>query len=280
MRQKMIVGVTGAAASRRAMDWAVERVAANGDALELVSIVGGAIGIVGEGPVIDDALRLTEEMLDREADRIRAHGVVVHTRVGRGNPVEQLIEASKDAALLVIGSDYRGPESGPARGPHGIRITAGAHCPVAVVPDIDLSDRTGVVVGIDGSEVSEFAIAFAAAEADRTGETLTAVSTWSPVAIPLSVRSYPEDYLQNMQSLTEEALAISLAGIPQQYPDLEVRRVVESSYSPDTVINRLAADARLAVVGSHGRGAIARFLLGSSSEQVLARLATATVVVR
>jgi nucleotide-binding universal stress UspA family protein len=280
MGQKTIVGVTDAVGSQRAVNWAAERAAARGDRLELISALGDAVGVVGEGEVIDDALPLTRSLLEREAERVRALGVPVEARVERGKPVEQLIEASKGAAPLVIGSDYRGPEFGPARGPHGIRITAGALCPVAVVPDLDLTGRTGVVVGVDGSEVSELAIAFAAAEAQRTGEQLTAAISWSPVAIPLSVRSYPEDYLQNMQALTEETLAISIAGIPQMYPDLDVRRVVERSYSPDTVINRLASHARLTVIGSHGRGRVARFILGSTSQQVLARLATTTVVVR
>jgi nucleotide-binding universal stress UspA family protein len=280
MGQKTIVGVTDAVASQRAVDWAAERAAARGDRLELISVLGDEVGVVGEGEVIEDALPLTRSLLEREAERVRALGVPVEARVERGKPVEQLIEASKGAALPVIGSDNRGPEFGPARGPHGIRITAGALCPVAVVPDLDLTGRTGVVVGVDGSEVSELAIAFAAAEAQRTGEQLTAAISWSPVAIPLSVRSYPEDYLQNMQALTEETLAISIAGIPQMYPDLDVRRIVERSYSPDTVINRLASHARLTVIGSHGRGRVARFILGSTSQQVLARLATTTVVVR
>ncbi|GAB2838254.1 universal stress protein [Microbacterium insulae] len=280
MQEKIIVGVTDAAASRRAVSWAAHRAAQRGDQLELISIVGGALGVVGEGDVIDDAMAMTHEMLDRDAEQVRVRGVQVETRVERGKPVERLIIASQDAALLAIGSDYRGPESGPARGPHGIRIAAGAHCPVAVVPDLDLTDRTGVIVGVDGSETSERAIAFAAAEADRSGEPLTAVSTWSPVALPLSVRSYPDDYLQNMQQLTEESLAISVAGISQMYPDLHLRRVVESSADPAAVINRLAAQARLTVIGSHGYGRIARFLLGSTSQQVLARVATTTVVVR
>lgn len=280
MQEKIIVGVTDAAVSRRAVDWATERATIRGDRLELVSIVGGAAGVIGEGNIIDHALELTQNMLDEEAERVRVRGVPARTRVARGKPVEQLIEASKDAALLVIGSDYRGPLSGPARGPHGIRITAAAQCPVVVVPDLDLTGRSGVIVGVDGSDVSELAIAFAAVEADRSGEPLTAVSSWSPVALPLYVRSYPDDYLQIMQKLTEEALAISIAGIPQLYPDLDVRRVVERSDSPDTLINRLASQARLTVIGSHGYGRVARFLLGSTSQQVLARLATVTVVVR
>jgi nucleotide-binding universal stress UspA family protein len=90
---------------------------------------------------------------------------------------------------------------------------------------------------------------------------------------------YPADYLANMQALSEEALSLSTAGLRQDYPDLEIRRHVEEGY-PSAVINRLAGDARLAVLGTHGRGAISRFLLGSISEEVLAHLATATAIVR
>ena len=277
MHEKVIVGVTDAAASRRAVDWAADRAADRGDGLELLAIVGGDLD---EGDVGDHAVETTQGMLDREAERVRALGVPVEARVGRGNPVERLSEASGSAVLLVIGSDYRGPGSGPARGTHGIRIIAGAHCPVAVVPDFDLTGRSGVIVGVDGSELSERAIAFAAAEADRLGEPLTAVSTWAPIVLPRHMRAYPEDYLRNLQQLTEEALGISVAGLSQLYSDLHVRRVVERAQSPGTVINRLAAGARLTVIGSHGRGRVARFLLGSVSEQVLVRLATTTVVVR
>jgi nucleotide-binding universal stress UspA family protein len=46
------------------------------------------------------------------------------------------------------------------------------------------------------------------------------------------------------------------------------------------VINGEAANASLVVVGSHGRGAVARFLLGSVSHGVLARLAAPTVIAR
>ena len=279
MNEKLVVGVTDASASRRAVDWAVERAAARGDRLELVSIIGRAKGVRGEGPVIEEALQLTRSLLDREAERVRAHGVPVETRIGRGKPVEQLIDASKGAALLVIGSDYRGPETGPARGPHGIRITAGAHCPVAVVPDLDLTGRSGVVVGIDGADVSEAAIAFAAAEADRSAEVLTAVSAWSPVTVPLGLRSYPDDYLGIMHRMAAETLAGSVGGLPSKYPDLGLELVVERG-EPALLINRVAAHARLTIVGSHRRGAMARFLLGSTSEQVLARLATTTIVVR
>ncbi|MFX6230669.1 universal stress protein, partial [Acinetobacter baumannii] len=70
-----------------------------------------------------------------------------------------------------------------------------------------------------------------------------------------------------------------LAGLRQDYPDLAVTTLVESGY-PAQVLARTAHSARLLVVGSPGRGAVARFLLGSTSHAVLSHLPTVTVVVR
>jgi nucleotide-binding universal stress UspA family protein len=278
-RSIIVVGITEAPVSRRALDWAVQRAVDRHQSLLLVSVVGGAVGAVGEHEVVERAMDARRQILENEALRISDRGVDTTVRVERGNPVARLIDASTDAALLVIGSDYRGPGSGDVRGAHGVRIAAGAHCPVVVLPDMNLADRAGVIAGVDGSEVSEHAIAFAAAEADRLGEPLTLVTVWTPVVTPRNPGVYPADYLANMQALSEEALSLSTAGLRQDYPDLEIRRHVEEGY-PSAVINRLAGDARLAVLGTHGRGAISRFLLGSISEEVLAHLATATAIVR
>jgi len=280
MARTIVVGVTGAPVTQKAVDWAIARAAERRQSVELVSVVGGAIGTVGEDDVLNEALDATKALLDAEAERVSAAGVPVSTRVEAGNPVAALVKASEDAGLLVIGSDYRGPGEGRARGAHGIRIAAGAKCPVVVVPDFDTSQGRGVVVGLDGSEVSEAALRFAATEADRLDEPLIVVSVWTPLQAPRNdLAVYPELYLTNMQAATEEIQALALAGIRSDFPDLQVERKVERGY-PSQVINETAQGARLTVVGTHGRGAIARFLLGSISHEVLARLATVTAVVR
>ncbi|MDX2377991.1 universal stress protein [Microbacterium sp. LRZ72] len=274
----IVVGVTDAAAARRALDWAITRARQRRQKLLLVSVVGGAVGAVGEGYVVHHALEATERMLADDAARATEAGIEVETRVGRGNPIDQLIAASEGAELLVIGSDYRGT-GGPVRGNRGIRIAAGAHCPVVAIPDVAYDERSGIVVGVDGSELSEAAVAFAAAEADRLGEPLIAVSVWTPLVVPLGTGAYPEDYLKNMQTLTEESQALALAGLRQDYPDLDIRTVVVSGY-PAAEIARVGKKATLVVVGSRGRGPVARFLLGSVSQEVLTHLPTATAVVR
>ncbi|GAA3757085.1 hypothetical protein GCM10022240_07400 [Microbacterium kribbense] len=278
MSEKIVVGVTGAPVAQRAVDWAVAHAAAGGE-IELVSIVGGAVGAVGEAELVRTAHEATQRLLDEHAARVQAAGIAVTTRVDQGNPVAVLVDASEGAALLVIGSDYRGPDTGAARGAHGIRISAAAHSAVVVVPDIDTAGRTGVLVGTDGSDVSAAAVRFAAAEAVRLGEPLVAVSVWTPVPIPGVMGSYPEPYLGDMNEVTGEILKAALAEVRAAHPNLQIIEQVECGY-PSAIINELAQDARLAVLGSHGRGALARLLLGSISHEVLARLATVTAIVR
>lgn len=280
MSEVIVVGVSGAPVSARVVDWAMTRAAERSQRVELVSVVGGAIGTLGEGGPLAEATAASRSFLE---DYVRLHadrGVEVSVRVDVGNPVERLVAASEDAALLVIGSDYQGGSSPSVRGFHGVRITAAAHCPVVVVPDFDPADRKGVVVGVDGSEISESALRFAAAEADRSDEPLTAVSVWTPLTAPgYGLVGYSQPYLDNMQTSTEEILAIALAGLSTDYPDLTIVPVVESGY-PSRVLDELAATARLCVVGSRGRGAVRRFLLGSISQEVIAHPATVTAVVR
>ncbi|WP_144793683.1 universal stress protein [Microbacterium paludicola] len=280
MNARIVVGIEQTSAGERALAWAARRAAQFHRGLLIVSVVGGALGVVGEKQVLADTERLTEDWLSAEAERLRATGLSVEHAVLHGDPVSQLTAASAEEEMLVIGSDYRGPDEGPARGVHGIRIASAAKVPVVVVPDRDVAEGTGVVVGVDGSPVSEAAIRFAAAEADRLGEPLIAVTVWTPITTHhRNSIVYPELYIESLEKAAQETLAVSLAGLSQDYPDLEIRREVRRGY-PSAVINGLAADARLAVVGSRGRGAIARFLLGSISHEVLTHLRTATAVVR
>lgn len=274
----IVVGATSKPGSRRAVEWAVARAASTGARLELLSVVGGAVGAVGEQEVVQRAVDYEEAFLRNEAAALSSRGIDVTVRVTHGNPTKELVEASADAALLVIGSDHKGGAD-KHRGPHGTRIVAGAHCPVVVVPDIDTTGRTGVVVGVDGSEVSHAALAFAAAEASRFAEPLTVVSTWMPVVYTGDIAPYPDMYLTDLQGTTE-AFAQSMADeVRKDHPHLEIVVHVDEG-DPATVIAEVAASARLAVVGTHGRTGFARFLLGSVSTQVLDHLTTVTAAVR
>lgn len=278
MNARIIVGFTDSDAGRRAVDWAAARALARHTPLHVLTVIGGAAGAVGEGRLIDALLTESTAQLEQLASALSAQGVTVTTEVVRGNPVHVLLEASKNASLLVIGSDHQAGTR-ERRGMHGVRIAAGSSCPVAVIPELDDRERSGVYVGVDGSPVSSAAVAFAAAEADRLGEPLIAVGVWTPLEVAASPVLITSEYLDSMQSLTEEAVAVELAGLRQDYPDIDIRTQVSSGY-PSTVLLDAGENAALLVVGSHGRGAVARFLLGSISHEVLAGLTAPTVVAR
>jgi nucleotide-binding universal stress UspA family protein len=276
MSNTIIVGLTDAAASRRAVDWAARRARDLGQGLLLFSVVGGAVGAVGEDDVVARVIAAATARLETAAAELTASGLDVEIRVTHGDPVALLVDASKDAALLVIGGEPRGRGR---RGQHGGRLAAGAHCPVVVVPEADGGERRGVVVGVDGSETSNAAIAFAAAEAERVGEPLRVVAAWMPVAVPGDFGVYPDVYLSDLQGITQGNVDRVVESVTAEHPSLEVTAHVGEG-DPAAVIGDHAATASLVVVGSHGRTGFARFLLGSVSEEVLAHLGAVTAVVR
>lgn len=278
MNSRIVVGMTNTDAGRRALAWAVDRAHALKESLLLVSIVGGATGAVGEGKLLDAASGAIEDYLETEATRLRAEGLDVEVEVRKGNPITHLAAASDGAGLLVIGSDFS-HGGGRRRGQHGVRIVAAAQCPAVVVGPLGDAPRSGVVVGVDGSGTSTSALRFAAREADRLGEPLIVISVWTPVEVPSMPMLDTHEYLASMQAGTEEMQSIALAGLSSDFPDLVITKEVKCGY-PSHIISDRAATARLAVVGSHGRGAFARFLLGSISQEVLLNLTSPTAVIR
>ncbi|MDQ1130385.1 universal stress protein [Microbacterium sp. SORGH_AS_0888] len=276
MADTIIVGVTDAAASRRALDWAARRARDLGRRIVLFSVVGGAVGAVGEDDIVAQVVDATAARLQAVAAELAASGLDVAAEVANGDPVALLVAASSDAELLVIGGEPRGRGH---RGQHGARIAAGAHCPVVVVPEPGDAPRRGVVVGVDGSETSSAAIAFAATEAERLGEPLTVLAAWLPVAVPGDFGVYPDVYLTDLEGITRAGAERVAAEVTERHPGLEVLTDV-SEGDPAQVIGDSAESASLVVVGSHGRSGFARFLLGSVSEEVVAHLAAPTAVVR
>ena len=232
------------------------------------------VGDLGIGQLTGQTVGADEQHVSGECRRAEIVGVRLgHPRAEcPGDHVASRVYPS------LLGSDHTGGTE-KHRGPHGTRIVAGAHCPVVVVPDVDTTGRTGVVVGVDGSEVSHAALAFAAAEAARFAEPLTVVSTWMPVVYTGDIAPYPDMYLTDLQGTTE-AFAQSMADeVRKDHPNLEIVVHVDEG-DPAAVITEVAASARLAVVGTHGRTGLARFLLGSVSTQVLDHLTTVTAAVR
>ncbi|MEU3252919.1 universal stress protein [Streptomyces sp. NPDC006997] len=90
------------------------------------------------------ALAAEEERLLYEAvagRKERYPGVVVEHRIVHGGTRESLIEVSRSAQLLVVGSRGRGGFTGLLLGSVSQAVLHHAHCPVAVVRGVEAHDR-------------------------------------------------------------------------------------------------------------------------------------------
>lgn len=200
----------------------------------------------------------------------------LRTRVVYSAIVPTLVDASKTAQMVVVGSRGMGAVGRTILGSVSNGLVHHARCPVAVVhaDDAQAPDVSSpVLLGIDGSPASEAATALAFDEASRRGVELVALHTWSDLAaIPfmgLDWRQFEEE--------GHELLAERLAGWQERYPDVTVRRSVVYD-RPARALVDASQQAQLVVVGSHGRGGFTGMLLGSVGAAV-ARDAHAPVVV-
>ena len=128
----------------------------------------------------------------------------------------------------------------------------------------------GVVVGVDGSAVSEPAIEYALEAAADLGEPLTAVHAWYDVTRTGTGRMMPLGYdPAEVREQERLALAESMAGWQEKFPEVEVHHEVTIGGHPVATLVRRSRDARLLVVGCRGRGSVRSALLGSVSHGVL-----------
>jgi nucleotide-binding universal stress UspA family protein len=191
-----------------------------------------------------------------------------------------LIEASRDADTVMIGAHGVRGFSNLVAGSTTMNVASHAHRTVVAVPtdETQAFAGTGIVVGVDGSEISTTAIGYAFREATETRESLTAVHAWTdplpPTALGTCISTpYDVAYSRDREIL----LAESLAGWAENHPDVTVTRRLMHEH-PVHALATAARSARLLVVGCRGRGHLRSMLLGSVSHRVL-HLASCPVAV-
>ncbi|MDT7710440.1 MAG: hypothetical protein QOG20_6047 [Pseudonocardiales bacterium] len=143
---RIVVGTDGSATSTAALRWAAATADGLGADLEVVrafryppalhdwAAVPSNYGFLPELPAEDVVERgVHDELADLVATELGDRDVTV--RVLRGHPAEVLIEAGKDAAMLVVGRSGHGALSDLLRiGSVARTCIEHAPCPVVVVP--------------------------------------------------------------------------------------------------------------------------------------------------
>jgi nucleotide-binding universal stress UspA family protein len=139
----IIVGVDGSTHSERALEWGVQEAAIRQVPLRVITIFRRAVSHWGAGPVTDpqeDAVGAQAREAAQEAtDKALAHaGDVRPTSVTveafGGIPAEELVNASRDADLIVVGSRGTGGFARLLLGSVGNQVVHHAHCPIVIIP--------------------------------------------------------------------------------------------------------------------------------------------------
>lgn len=281
----VVVGVDGSESALRATRWAAREAARRKLPLQVVHALGWPIEPYsawnpGFGT---DYRRQAEELAAAsvaDAARVAAEtvpGITVDQRVLTGFPIPRLTELSHDAGLLVLGSRGRGGVVGLLTGSVAVALAAHAACPVVVVREGGERTEGPVVVGVDGSPLSEAAVGFAFDAAAVRGAPLLAVHAWNDtfLAPELTVAFDWDAIVEEERAL----LAERLAGWGTKYPDVPVQRLVVNDYPARALVEH-SVKAQLVVVGSHGRGGLTGLVLGSVSQALLHRAECPVAVVR
>lgn len=242
----VVVAVDGSESSFRATAWAAAEAVLRHSPLHIITpcLFPGGRGDptwAGAGPVLEAAVRVARAV-------VAGRDLPVTTERAAQPILPVLVAASRTARILVVGGSMD-DVSCAAVGSLGTMLARYARCSVVVVPvEADRAPIDGpVLVGIDGTECSIPGIAIAFDAASRRGVELIALHAWcdeTGLALP---GMWNPGYQREAA-----ALAQSLAGWAERYPDVRVRRELLCD-KPVHSLRQQSELAQLLVIG-HGGG--------------------------
>ncbi|WP_042369443.1 universal stress protein [Streptacidiphilus neutrinimicus] len=279
-REPVLVGVSRSPATVWAVRWAADQAAARTLPLLIVhaqewpSAVSPDVEPGGSGHLWAAHFRAAGQALVEtaraEALQLRPE-LDVSVLVAEGRPHDVLRRFGGEASQVVVGTRLLSEVESPFVRSRGAGLLGRLACPLALVPRLlePLPEHGGmVVVGVDGSAVSEAAVAYAYEEAALNGARLVAVE----------VRRPHQAAREGFHEESRLDLGEALAGWREKYPQVEVEQEVLTGY-PAHLLAEAARHARCLVVGTHGRSGWRDAVLGSTARSLVHRTHGPLVVV-
>ncbi len=140
----IVVGVDGSPNSERALDWAMREAGALHAPLTVVAVHEVAKSYWGHNPVIgqadqpllDQLRQAAEQMISRAGDRLgdAARPASVKVHAVNGFVVKELLDASRDADVVVLGARGGSGFTRLLMGSVSTEVVQHSACPVVIVP--------------------------------------------------------------------------------------------------------------------------------------------------
>ena len=134
-----------------------------------------------------------------------------------------------------------------------------------------------IVVGVDGSDSSKAALAWAIRQAKLTGAMVQAVIAWEfPINFGYRVPATP---IPGFEERARDVVTLAIADVSGPDEHVTIRTEVAEGNGARVLLDA-SAGADLLVVGSRGHGGFAGALLGSVSQHCVHRATCPVVIVR
>jgi nucleotide-binding universal stress UspA family protein len=139
----IVAGVDGSPNSERALDWAMKQAAAVHAALTVIAVhevpksYWGGIPVIGpaDESLLGNLRQAAEEMTQRAASRLGdARPATVSVHAVSGFVVKELVDASQDADLVVVGARSGSEFARLLLGSVSSEVVQQSACPVVIVP--------------------------------------------------------------------------------------------------------------------------------------------------
>jgi nucleotide-binding universal stress UspA family protein len=139
----IVVGVDGSPNSESALDWAMRQASAVHSPLTVIAVhevaksYWGGIPVVGpaDAPLLEKLRQAAEEMTQKAARRLGdAPPPSVKVHAVDGFVVKELVDASQDADLVVVGTRSGGSLARLVMGSVSSEVVQHSACPVVIVP--------------------------------------------------------------------------------------------------------------------------------------------------
>lgn len=267
--REIVVGVDGSSTGWAALRWAAVEADLRRVPLRILHCAGVAFDNSWRGGPLDrltpDHTEFERHVLELAIEHIRpAHPeLVLRPELFGDSPPLALLGATRSAGLVVVGSRGMGAVTGLLIGSTALQVALHSTCPVAVIPRQTAATvgpfAGDIVVGVDGSDSSDAALAFTFAEAQRRHAGVVAVHA-----------------IDDKPGVTAESIVDPWR---TKFPVTSVR-TVELHQNARKALRGAAAGAQLLVVGNRGHGGFAGLLLGSVSLSVVQRPLCPVIVVR
>jgi len=261
---RIVVGVDGSDAAINAAKWAVTEAISRKAPLRLIHAIpdrrADATGDESlEVEYAQTSLRAADAALQAMGEPVKVEGHIVH-----GSPEGALIDESRSAAMVCMGSAGIGRIARMVVGSTADAVAREAHCPVAIIrssPEAE-SNAEYIAVVVDDSPGNDAVLEQGFREARLRGAPILALGVWR----------------WGLGEIPYRQLDHRLGPWVSQYREVHVMPAAARRGAAD-FLNHTQESVQLAVVGSQDADKVAR-MVGPTGQHVSGRAGCSVLVVR